>query len=72
MGNRPEMPPSSVSENKPNKQHQGASIGSLVSNLAYYSILKIEAVCSSETSVNFYQATRSYIAELMSDRDETT
>jgi hypothetical protein len=31
--------------------------------LAYFSTLKMEAVRSSETSVNFYQTTRHYIPE---------
>jgi hypothetical protein len=35
----------------------------LVIFLVYYSTLKMEAMCSSETSVNFYQATRHRIPE---------
>jgi hypothetical protein len=31
--------------------------------LAYFSTLRIEVVCSSKTSVNFYQATRRNIPE---------
>jgi hypothetical protein len=31
--------------------------------LAYSSILKMEAICSSETSVDFQQTTRRYISE---------
>jgi hypothetical protein len=34
--------------------------GKLVSCLAYYSILKMEATCSSETSVDFQRTTRVY------------
>jgi hypothetical protein len=32
-----------------------------VDSLPYFSLLKMEAVCSSETSVNFYSTTRGYI-----------
>jgi hypothetical protein len=35
----------------------------LVSCLAYTSTLKMEAICSSETSVDFQRATRRYIPE---------
>jgi hypothetical protein len=35
----------------------------MVSCLAYYSTLKIEAKCSSETAIYFHQTTRRYIPE---------
>jgi hypothetical protein len=49
-------PPYSWSKNKPN-------CFTLVSCLAYPSTPKMEARCSSETSVAFQRTTRSYIAE---------
>jgi hypothetical protein len=38
-----------------------ATCFTLVSFLGYSSTLKMEAICSSETSVNFQQTTRRYI-----------
>jgi hypothetical protein len=35
----------------------------LVSFLAYFSTLKMEAICSSETAVDFQRTLRCYIAE---------
>jgi hypothetical protein len=35
----------------------------LVSCLAYFSTQKIEAICSSETSVDFHRTTLRYISE---------
>jgi hypothetical protein len=40
-----------------------ATCFTLVSSLAYSWILKMEAICFSETSVNFQQTTRRYIPE---------
>jgi hypothetical protein len=36
----------------------------IVVYLAYYSTLKLEVVCSSETSVNFYRTERCHISEI--------
>jgi hypothetical protein len=59
-------PPSSGSKNKPNKKparKQVACRALLVSCSAYPSTLKMEAICSSETSVDFQRTTRRYIPE---------
>jgi hypothetical protein len=49
-------PPSSGSKNKPHAF-------TLVSCSAYFSTLKMEAICSSKTSVDFQQTTWCYIPE---------
>jgi hypothetical protein len=61
-------PPSSESKNKPNKKPAWKQVTSrpsftLVSFLAYYSTLKVEAKCPSEIYVGFPQATWRYIPE---------
>jgi hypothetical protein len=52
---------SAGAKNKPNKK-PGCTI-TLVSCLAYSSTLKMEATCSSETSIDFRRTTRRYIPE---------
>jgi hypothetical protein len=48
------LPSSSRSKNKPNKKlSELATLFMLVSYLAYYSTLKMEAISSSEMSVDF-------------------
>jgi hypothetical protein len=43
----------------------------LISCLAYSSTLKMEAACYSETSINFYQASRCYVPEERTIRTRT-
>jgi hypothetical protein len=63
-------PPSSESKNKysRNEREGGSSAElatcfALVSWLTYFSTLRMEATCSSETSVDFQRTTRRYIPE---------
>jgi hypothetical protein len=58
------IPPSSRSKKKRSKKPAKlATCFMLVSSLAYSSALKMEATCSSETSVDFQRTMRSYIPE---------
>jgi hypothetical protein len=60
-------PPSSGSKNKPSKNPEPELClplaFTLVSFSAYFSILKMEAICSSETSVDFQRTSQRYIPE---------
>jgi hypothetical protein len=53
-------PPSSESKNKPSKKPPALSLAYCS---AYFSTLKMEAICSSETSVDFQRTTQRYIPE---------
>jgi hypothetical protein len=53
----------SQTRNQHNQGNRGPRLLSLVSCLAYSSTLKIEAVHSTEMSLNLYQTTRCYISE---------
>jgi hypothetical protein len=55
------MPPSSGSKNKPVKKPG-----------CYFSALRMEAICSSETSVDFQRTTRHYIPEDSTLQDMAT
>jgi hypothetical protein len=59
MFRRNTSPPSSGSKNKPSKKPAWKQVASR----AYSSTLKIEAICSSETSVYFQRTARHYIAQ---------
>jgi hypothetical protein len=57
-------PPSSGPKNKPSKKPDLlATCFTLVSCLAYSSTLTMEAICSSETSVDFQRTARRYISK---------
>jgi hypothetical protein len=56
---RRNMIPSSGSKNKPSEKPASKQ----VATSAYFSTPKMEAICSSETSVDFQRTTRRYIPE---------